>query len=419
MDYSRKALIPIQRTLVCAICFGASCLAWADGAPTAVPVDKPPFPAASATVDSDWNVTFGAGETQRTMPLDDVVRWGAYRDSSRGTHVVLADGSLIVAELLEIGQETLTLDGELCGQIQVPIGRVRGVIFDPPVDAFQRDRLLQRIVAADGVADQVLLSNADAIQGALQGIRESGEPARTGESALLLVTDGHPLEISLDKALAIVFNPALTEKAQPRGRHVLMGFDDGSLLDVAQIDASGVFTQLTLACSVRLEVDPELIREELTYLLPLGGRFQYVSDSQPLSSKQIPWLDVEWPLRQDRSVTGGRLRSAGRIHAKGLGMHSASSVAYGLGSQYDRFDAELAIDQQAGLQGSVVFRVFLYDAAGKRSIAYESPVVRGGDAPLAMSVDVSGARAMALVVDFADRGHVLDHANWLNARLVE
>ena len=42
---------------------------------------------------------------------------------------------------------------------------------------------------------------------------------------LLLVTDGHPLEIALDKALAIVFNPALTEKTSPRGRHVLMGFE--------------------------------------------------------------------------------------------------------------------------------------------------------------------------------------------------
>jgi hypothetical protein len=236
---------------------------------------------------------------------------------------------------------------------------------------------------------------------------------------LAIVTDGHSLEVSLEKVQAVIFNSALTEQPARREYHVLMGFDDGSLLDVAQVEASGVFTQLTLACSIRLDVDPELIREDLTYLFPQGGPVQYVSDLRPLSSKQIPWLDMQWPMRQDRSVAGGRLRASGRVHVKGLGMHSASSAAFKLSGRYSRFDAELAIDERAGLRGSVVFRVFLYDAAGKRSSVYESPIVRGGDAPLPMSVDVTGAIAMALVVDYSERGHVLDHANWLNARLIK
>jgi len=44
---------------------------------------------------------------------------------------------------------------------------------------------------------------------------------------------------------------------------------------------------------------------------------------------------------------------------------------------------------------------------------------RGGDAPKSISVDVAGADAMTLVVDYADRGDELDHADWLDARLTK
>ena len=36
-----------------------------------------------------------------------------------------------------------------------------------------------------------------------------------------------------------------------------------------------------------------------------------------------------------------------------------------------------------------------------------------------VSVDIAGATKLELVVDYADRADVLDHADWLNARLVQ
>jgi hypothetical protein len=94
-------------------------------------------------------------------------------------------------------------------------------------------------------------------------------------------------------------------------------------------------------------------------------------------------------------------------------------VAYDLNGGYRRFEAELAIDEETGLGGSAVFRVFLRPPSGTWNRIYESPVVRGGDAPRPISVDVSGATGIALLVDFAERGDVLDHADWLLARLVK
>lgn len=95
-------------------------------------------------------------------------------------------------------------------------------------------------------------------------------------------------------------------------------------------------------------------------------------------------------------------------------MHSTSRLTFRLEKAYRRFQAELAIDDQTQLSGSVVFRVL----AGQREI-YQSGVVRGGDPPLPVSVDVAGVDQLSLIVDYADRADELDHADWLNARLIE
>jgi hypothetical protein len=46
-------------------------------------------------------------------------------------------------------------------------------------------------------------------------------------------------------------------------------------------------------------------------------------------------------------------------------------------------------------------------------------VVRGGEAVVPISIEIGTARAIALIVDFADGGDVLDRAAWLNARLMK
>ena len=50
---------------------------------------------------------------------------------------------------------------------------------------------------------------------------------------------------------------------------------------------------------------------------------------------------------------------------------------------------------------------------------FASPILRGGDPPVPVSVDVRGGKKLELVVDYADRADVLDHADWLDARLIK
>ena len=77
----------------------------------------------------------------------------------------------------------------------------------------------------------------------------------------------------------------------------------------------------------------------------------------------------------------------------------------------------MALDDAAKGRGSVVFGVYLL-RDGKWAEAYKSGIVRGGESPQPVSVDLRGAQGLTLTVDYADRGDELDYADWLDARLV-
>ncbi len=93
-------------------------------------------------------------------------------------------------------------------------------------------------------------------------------------------------------------------------------------------------------------------------------------------------------------------------------------MTYDLERPASRLEATLAIDDRAGAGGSVVFRVFVDTGSGQWEPKFTSPTIRGGDPPLPITVDVTKAKRISLLVEFADRGDQLDYADWLDARLI-
>ena len=61
--------------------------------------------------------------------------------------------------------------------------------------------------------------------------------------------------------------------------------------------------------------------------------------------------------------------------------------------------------------------VDLFRMPRRTPLSVASEVVRGGQPPVPISVDLDGVKRISLLVDFADRGDELDHADWLDARL--
>jgi alpha-galactosidase len=139
------------------------------------------------------------------------------------------------------------------------------------------------------------------------------------------------------------------------------------------------------------------------------------------------WLsDVTWtyvanglgPVEKDSSVgaskagDGKTLTLQGTTYAKGLGVAGPSAVIYRLGKVCTNFSADIGIDDETKGKGSVVFHVFV-DGVEK----FNSNTVIATTAVQHVSVDLTGASRMRLLVTDANDGSSNDHADWAGAQL--
>lgn len=381
--------------------------------PLAVPARGEPFSATLASVADGWTFYFAAGQETRRLAGPDLILWGTAPDVEQGSVVMLADGGMVagVDPLLETGViriegAEVVIETAAFGAVAVPRRSVRGVVFQLPATRPERDRLLFRALEFDGENDLVILENGDEIRGTAVSL---------GDQKLSLETIVGQQEIEIAKISGLLFGAGDLISVPPlTGPRALVGFRGGTLVTAASLTIAGSDIRAELIGGAVLRA---AALEDLVYIQPLGHSARYISDRKPYAYKHVPYLTLTWPYFADRSVTGGRLRAGGQVYPKGLGMHSASRITYRLDRPYQRFDADLAIDEVAGRRGSVVFRVYINEERAWKE-AFASDVIRGGAKPVPISVDVTGASALTLVVDYADRGDELDHANWLNPRLV-
>ncbi|MBW8883397.1 MAG: NPCBM/NEW2 domain-containing protein [Planctomycetia bacterium] len=288
--------------------------------------------------------------------------------------------------------------------------------------------------------DRFLLIGGESIGGTVVAAPRLGrfamEEAKPGSETFQIVRRSgmQPISVPAGKVMAVQFGVASEGTAgqassgtrrDSGGALVWMGLTGGSIVQASSVRVRGDSVTMALAGGGELKTtlagrDEPAKRfwDAVTYLEPVGSRVTWLSHREALGYKQIPFLSVKQPLGIDQSVLGTRLRADGAVFRKGIGMPSASRVAYDV-AVYRKFEAEIAIDKTAGLAGSVVFKVVLQAGGGEWRAAYESPLVRGGDATIPISVELKGASRMALLVEFAERGDECDYADWLAARLVK
>ncbi|HEX5444137.1 MAG TPA: NPCBM/NEW2 domain-containing protein [Pirellulales bacterium] len=363
-------------------------------------------------VSAEGRFTFQVGKDTRRVPTAELVAWGAPVEPRDAPQVLLANGSLLVVrEILKTQDERLLLDSDAVGEFAAPLSTIAGVLLHPPIDPQRRDRLAARFAPPAGRPDEplpeppprgdrLLLENGDELHGRITAVTDT---------AVEFTADVGPLTVDRQRIIALGFASSQREgRSSPQ--RLLVGLRGGSVLNAAALTLDHDQAQVNISDDLRLTAPAAAV----VYAQTIGGRAAYLSDLEPESYRHLPYLSIDWPYRLDANVTGTRLRAGGKIYAKGVGMHSTARLTFRLEKAYRRFQAELAIDDQTQLRGSVVFRVL----AGPREI-YKSGVVRGGDPPLPISVDIGGATQLSLVVDYADRADELDHADWLNARLIE
>jgi hypothetical protein len=275
-----------------------------------------------------------------------------------------------------------------------------------PEDRTAAQRIDARVGAAPPDRDTLLFVNGDELAGRVIALSPDHIKYQSG---------GRELAVERGRVAAMVFKRGAAKTAGKDRLAVWVGLRDGSRLLVDRFILNGDRVNIELPGGARLSAS----RGALAALQPIAGDVVYLSDWDDAGYRHIPFLSLSWEYRRDRSATDGPLIAAGGLYLKGLGMHSAARITYNLDATYGRFQSMLAIDDSTGRRGSVSCRVFIDDGSGKWQAKYESPIIRGGDKPTPVDIDVRGAKRISLLVDFADRGDEQDHVDWLEARLIK
>ncbi len=375
-------------------------------------VDQAPFVATEVRYSGVGAWTFDTPDGPRSVGAGELVRYGSPVESGRRPLWVLNDGGFLVAEVTSISGGAVRGLHESFGPLAIETSQLRGLILRPPADREARDELLRRVEESAGMAggDRLILVNGDQTSGKLQEL--------TSEAAVLAIGQTSA-QILKDRITAILFPSSPDEVRPPQSTiqlpTTLIGFRDGSLVRARSVAITANQVRAELSGGVTLQAAAPA---RVVFIQPLGGRVEYLSDMAADSYVHQPFLELSWPYERDRNVAGGRLAAGGALFAKGLGMHSGGRIAYRLDGPYQWFQAEVAVDDQTAGRGSVVFQVYLAKD-GRWNLAWSSSTVRGGEAPLAVRVDVSGAAGVALSVDYADHGDQWDRADWLDVRLTK
>jgi hypothetical protein len=368
--------------------------------PLAVPVDGDPFHGKLTSIDAHWNLGFLAVGKPRSLAADDLVAWGHPAEFHKGPVIVLADGGRLAAAVTGADKTRLSVLSPRLGSLNLPLESLAGIVFRASARPQDLDAMLDRIARDQGRADRLLLDNGDEAAGLIESLSYDD---------IAIKGDLGRVKVPMPRVVAVVFNPALRRPPAARAGAAWIGLNDGTRLLAAAVEVRGDALALTTVAGAKWKAKAE----DLVFLMPQSGRAVFLSDIRPDEYRFLPYLDMKWPYRADRNVTDGQFRCGGRLYMKGLGVHSAARLSYKLDRPWTRFQTEIGIDDSTAGRGSAGFRVFV---DGK--LKYASPAVRGGAPPRAVSVDLAGAKQLDLVVDYGEAGDVLDHADWLNARLV-
>ncbi|HVK22095.1 MAG TPA: NPCBM/NEW2 domain-containing protein [Actinokineospora sp.] len=135
----------------------------------------------------------------------------------------------------------------------------------------------------------------------------------------------------------------------------------------------------------------------------------------------LTWLASSngWgPVEKDKSVGGSAagdgvaLKIGTTTYTKGLGVHADSAVHVYLGKACQRFDAKVGVDAEVGTNGTVRFQVY-----GDGVLLAYTDALKGGGAPVTLSVPTKGYRTLELRTTDTRDGISYDHADWADAKI--
>lgn len=310
---------------------------------------------------------------------------------------VLAGGDALRGKLQNMTAESLTLDKGWKTDVDIPLLRVKGVWFGNAAPAGAEAEYRQQLAAPVG-KDVVLVRAPDdttaRIEVSLRGL---------DDEQLTVNFQGQDRQINRSRVLGIVLaaHPPLES---PAGVVQVFRLASGDVLTGRWVGlADGVYEIETFWDS-HLRVPAERVAQ----IRVRGGKVTSLADLEPIGVEETPYFGRVVPWARD----GGPAQLKGKQPIRAIAMHSRCVLTYDLEGQYEKFRATLGFDDSAGSLGQVDCQVLV---DGRQQ--FDQRGFRAADEPVSVEVDLTGARQMALLVDFGGGQDVGDRILWAEPRL--
>jgi NPCBM/NEW2 domain len=320
-------------------------------------------------------------------------------------HLLFANGDRIPGRLVSIEKERVRFAADLgtASELTVPLSAMAAIWLSPRAAARAADPDGRRTLGSPRRQDVVQLANGDTFLGTIVSFSADGP--------LRLEVGGQTVNVPRDRLDALLFNSELARVARPREPFRRLTLQNGTRLSLSKASADAeTLTGTTLF--------GEIVRvpwAEVATLSTFGGPAAYLSDLKPLSYEPKPFLGVRWPVAADHSVAGGDLRLGGGTFDKGLGLHSACTVTYGVPPKCGRFEALIGLDEETGRRGSVTAQI----RADGRPLLHPLLELGGSDPPRELRLALPGeTKELTIEIGFGRGGDIQDHVNLVEARFI-
>jgi hypothetical protein len=356
--------------------------------------------------------TAAPAASERVVPFDQFLslhRSGAATSTAPGGFLaVLTDGDRLAGEPVSTAGETITWNSQALGTSGLPMRRMRAILrAGAQLDDDGNSADPQR------AQDLVLLANGDTVAGIVAQVTGSAVTVHPAGG-------GDPTVAPLDSILAVLFAPAPSGTggttassgvAEPPRRSFRITLTDGSAISVPSVSlGAGANPSLRLSPG-----DRSIGLDSVVSIEHVNGPVIWLSALTPAEDVHVPFLDLSWPARFDRTVRGEPIRFGERTFGHGIGVHAYSRLSFAVDPSVKAFRTQYGIDPSAGDApfADVTVRVKL-----DGRVAHERADVRAGGLLPLVQMEIGGARTITLEVDYGQNHDVQDRFVWVEPALL-
>lgn len=339
-------------------------------------------------------------EGATAVPLDQIL-WVAFPDRQilsepPKARIALRGGGLLLAQDVVTDERVATVTLKADHVLSVPLDRVASILLGSP-DPAAVERWLAS-ARADRQTD-LLVAIRGTERAELQGVVGPLTSQR-----LSFELEGEPIAVKRDRVFALY----LGSTVPPPGSLAEIQDTAGNVWPADRLE----WRENRLAAASPAYGEIVLPAREVVRIDFSKQRVAFLSDLEPSILEHVPFFDVAYDIGKDKGLGGAPIRIAGVTFAKGLVIHSKTTLTYDLAGQYRRFACAVGIESTAGDHGDALVQI-----TGDGKTLWEGRV-RGGDPAVPLDLPLDGVARLVIVVDYGSLADIGDHVAFGDARLL-